>query len=357
MKFSLAINLERVTPELNMREVVAHTLEMVQMADESGFGIVWIGEHHAIEQNISPAPFQILAFIAARTSRVRLGTAVVVAPYWHPVKLAGEAALFDLLSEGRLEFGIGRGAYQREFDIMVGNNTPQQEGSAYMHEMLVALKALWQGDYQHDGKYWSFPRATSVPKPLQKPFPPIWIAARDQGTYDWAISNGCNIQSWAIARPFSEVELYKHRFEDALTRYPLPARPKFLTMRWTAVYDTPDGWDIPVKAILRRSAQFENLFKNLGGVSNGFPDRIDLQSVENRAEYQPQALCENLLFGTPGEVIRKLRQYEALGVDDFCYNTSYGLPLDFQKKSLRRFIDEVIPAFEPARPVRAVAGS
>jgi alkanesulfonate monooxygenase SsuD/methylene tetrahydromethanopterin reductase-like flavin-dependent oxidoreductase (luciferase family) len=311
-----------------------------------------MAEHHALEQNIAPAPFQLLTFFAAHTSRIRLGTAVVVAPYWHPVKLAGEAAMFDLLSEGRLEFGIGRGAYQREFDIMSGG-IPQQEGVAYMQEMLPAVKALWLGDYEHKGNYWSFPTATSVPKPLQKPYPPIWVAARDPGTYDWAIENGCNIQSWGIVRPFAEVELYKRRFEAALKRYPQSPRPKFMTMRWAAVYEKPNGWELPVTAILRRSAQFENLFKNLAGVTNGFPDLVDLETIENRAEYQPDALCANLLFGTPSQVIAKLQQYRALGVDNFCFNTSYGLPMEFQKKSLRLFIDEVMPEFSETTRAKA----
>ena len=344
MQFSLAINMERGDAVTDMREVAAHTLAMVQMAEAAGFGIVWITEHHAIEQNISPAPFQLMAFLAAHTSRIRLGSAVAVAPYWHPVKLAGEAALFDLLSNGRLEFGIGRGAYQREFDIMAAG-IPQREGGAYMQEMLPVLKALWQGDFAHDGRYWSFPIATSVPKPLQQPYPPLWVAARDPATYDWAVANGCNIQSWAIARPFSEVELYKRQFETAAAKHPELPRPKFLTMRWSAVYTDPDGWDIPVKAIIRRGAQFENLFKNLGGVTDGFPHQIDLASIENRAEYQPAALCENLMFGTPRQVIAKLDRYRELGVDDFCYSTSYGLPMAFQKRSLRLFIDEVMPAF------------
>jgi alkanesulfonate monooxygenase SsuD/methylene tetrahydromethanopterin reductase-like flavin-dependent oxidoreductase (luciferase family) len=347
MDFSLAINMERVRAETAMREVAAHTLSMVQMAEGGGFEIVWIGEHHAIEQNISPAPFQLMAFLAAHTTRIRLGTAVVVAPYWHPVKLAGEAAMLDVLSGGRLEFGIGRGAYQREFDIMAGG-IPQREGGGYMQEMLPAVIALWRGDYAHDGRYWSFPTATSVPKPLQQPYPPLWVAARDPDTYDWAIAQGCSIQSWAIARPFSEVELYKSQFDAALSRHPQKRRPKFLTMRWTAVYDRPDGWEIPVAAVRRRSAQFENLFKNLAGVSNGFPHAIDLESIDNRAEYRAQPLRANLMFGTPAEVIAKLRRYEALGVDNFCYSASYGLPMDVQKRSLRLFIDDVMPAFAAA---------
>ena len=355
MKFSLAINMERMSPDLDMREVARHTLDMVQMADEGGFEIAWAAEHHAIEMTIAPAPFQLLAWWAAHTSRIRLGTAVVVAPYWHPIRVAGEAAMLDLLSGGRLELGIGRGAYQREFNRMAGG-LQQQVGVAYMQEMLPVLKQLWQGDCEHKGTYWSFPVSTSVPKPLQKPHPPLWVAARDQGSYDWAIANGCSIMSWALARPFAEVEEYKRRFESALAKAPPAKRPRFLTMRYTAVYDRPEQWEIPVKSAQRQSAQFENLFKELGPVSNGFPAEIDLNSLANRAEYEPQMLRQNLMFGTPGEVIAKLKPYEALGIDGFLYCASFGLPMKEQKRSLRLFIDEVMPAFAERRePARALA--
>ena len=89
MKFQLVINMERMTPARDMREVERHTLEMVQMADEGGFDIVWAAEHHALEMTIAPNPFQILTWWAAHTSRIRLGSAVVVAAYWHPIKAAG----------------------------------------------------------------------------------------------------------------------------------------------------------------------------------------------------------------------------------------------------------------------------
>jgi alkanesulfonate monooxygenase SsuD/methylene tetrahydromethanopterin reductase-like flavin-dependent oxidoreductase (luciferase family) len=273
MKFSIAINNERLSPGIDMREVLRHTLELAQMADAGGFAIAWAGEHHAIEVNIAPNPFQQLAWWGAHTNRIRLGTAVVVAPYWHPIKLAGEAALLDLLNGGRLEFGIGRGAYQREFDRMAGG-LKQQVGVAYMQEMLPLLKQLWQGDVAHQGTYWQFPSATACPKPLQQPHPPLWVAARDPGTYDWAIAQGCSIMSWAISRPFAEVELYKGHFENALKKSPQAQRPRFLTMRHTAVYARPDGWEVPVEAVIRQSARFENLFKGLGGVENRFVGRI-----------------------------------------------------------------------------------
>ena len=146
MKFQLAINLERMDDSLDMKDVARHTLEMVQMADQGGFNIVWAAEHHALEMTIAPNPFSILTWWAGETDRIRLGTACVAAAYWHPIKVAGEAAFVDLISGGRLEFGIGSGAYQREFDRM-HPGLKQSDAWQYMQEMLPAVRALWQGDY------------------------------------------------------------------------------------------------------------------------------------------------------------------------------------------------------------------
>jgi len=352
MRFTIAINLERMSPDTSMEEMSKHSLQMVQMADQAGFDIVWTAEHHAVETTIAPAPFQLLAFWGAHAKRIRLGTAVAVAPYWHPIKLAGEAAMLDLLSGGRLELGIGRGAYQREFDRMAGG-IQQQKGVAYMQEMLPAIRALWQeGDYAHDGAFWSFPASTSVPKPVQKPLPRIWIGARDPATFDWAVQSGCHIMTWAISRPFSEVESLKARYETALQKNPKVPRPLFMTMRHTSVYEKHDDWRLPVESAIRQARRFENLFRNLGGVSNGFPEEVDDAIVANRADFAPELLRENLMFGTPDVVIDKLRRYEALGVDYFCYSASFGLPMAEQLRSLRLFIDEVMPAFAESTPRR-----
>jgi alkanesulfonate monooxygenase SsuD/methylene tetrahydromethanopterin reductase-like flavin-dependent oxidoreductase (luciferase family) len=190
MKFQLAINLERVDDSMDMRDVARHTLEMVQMAERAGFTTVWAAEHHALEMTIAPNPFQILTWWAGHTDNIRLGTAVAVAAYWHPINLAGEAALLDLISGGRLEFGIGSGAYQREFDRMHAG-LKQSDAYRYMHEMLPALKALWAGDYEHNGEFWSFPTSTSVPKPLQQPHPPIFQPfASSEGTIRWCAREG-----------------------------------------------------------------------------------------------------------------------------------------------------------------------
>lgn len=346
MRFTLVVNLERYSPEQDMREVAQHVTEMVQMADEGGFDIAWAAEHHALEMTIAPGPFQLLAHWAAHTKRIRLGTAVVAAPYWHPIKLAGEAALFDLLSGGRLEFGIGRGAYQREFDRMK-DGMNQNLGVPMMLEMLPALKALWQGDYEHDGEYWKFPASTACPKPLQKPHPPIWVAARDAGTFNASVAQGYDIMTWAFTRPFAEVEDYMQRFEDALAAAPEGAkRPRFMTMRHAGVWNDPADEDVFIESIQKQGRQFENLFKNLRPVVNGFPQEPDLSELTNQDEYKRENLMQNLILGTPEQVIKKLKPYEALGADYFCFNSAYHLPHAQQKKSLRLFIDEVMPAFQ-----------
>jgi alkanesulfonate monooxygenase SsuD/methylene tetrahydromethanopterin reductase-like flavin-dependent oxidoreductase (luciferase family) len=344
MKFQLAINLERMDDSLDMREVARHTLEMVQMADRGGFRVAWAAEHHALEMTIAPNPFTILAWWAENTERIRLGTAVLAAPYWHPIKAAGEAAFFDLISGGRLEFGIGSGAYQREFDRMFPG-LKQTDAWRYMQEMLPAILKLWEGDYAHDGEFWKFPTSTSVPKPVQKPHPPLWIAARAPITYDFAVKNGCNIMSWPLTREMTEAELYMNRLNEAVANNPGAKRPIMAMMRHTAVYDRKQDWMVPVRAAQRQLSQFENLFKNMGDVANGFPKEIPFAELANRAEYAPEMLSRNLMFGTPDEVIAKLRLYEALGVDEFIYYASLGLGLAEQKRSMELFCDEVIPAF------------
>lgn len=343
MKFQIAVNMERLDNSLNMKDVARHTLEMVQMAEDHGFDIVWAAEHHALEMTIAPNPFQLLTWWAGETSKIRLGTAVATAAYWHPINLAGEAAMTDLISGGRLEFGIGSGAYQREFDRM-RPGLKQSDAWRYMQEMLPALRELWRGDYEHNGEYWQFPTSTSCPKPMQTDVP-VWVAARSPITYDYAIRERCHINCWPLTRPFAEAELYKQQLDDAIAKADNGWAPRFALMRHACVYDNEKDRDGALKAIRTVLSQFENLFRNSGGVANGFPASIPLDQLEGREQYDPSMLEENLMFGSPETVIEKLRRYEALGVNEFIYYASMGLGHDAQKRSLKMFCDEVMPEF------------
>jgi alkanesulfonate monooxygenase SsuD/methylene tetrahydromethanopterin reductase-like flavin-dependent oxidoreductase (luciferase family) len=150
MKFAISISMERFSPADSMSTAMSNMLALARIADEGGFETLWTAEHHTIECTVSPNPFAILTWLSQHTQRIRLGTATLVAPYWSPIRLAGEAAMCDHLTGGRLEFGIARGAYQYEFDRMAGG-IPQQEGVGYMKELVPAVQKLWAGDYAHDG--------------------------------------------------------------------------------------------------------------------------------------------------------------------------------------------------------------
>ena len=353
MKFQLAINLERIDNSLDMNDVARHTLEMVQMAEEGGFEIVWAAEHHALEMTIAPNPLQILTWWAGETSKIRLGTAVATAAYWHPINLAGEAAFLDLISGGRLEFGIGSGAYQREFDRM-RPGLKQQDAYRYMQEMLPAVRALWQGDYAHDGEFWQFPTSTSVPKPVQAEVP-VWVAARSPITYDYAMRERAHIMCWPFTRPHAEAELYKQQLDEAIAKADNGWTPRFALMRHSCVYENDTGRQEAIDAVRRQLSQFENLFRNAGDVSNGFPASIALDQLDGREQYEPDMLEQNLMFGGPETVIDKLKIYEALGVSEYIYYASMGLNHAAQKRSLKLFCDEVIPAFRQAeRQLEAV---
>jgi len=343
MKFHLAINLERMTPDVDMKAVRDHTLDMVKMADAAGFEIAWAAEHHAMEMTIAPNPFQILGWWAEHTKDIRLGVGVVNAAYWHPINLAGEAAFLDLVSDGRLEFGIGSGAYQREFDRMKPG-LDQRDSWRYMQEMLPVVEALWKGDYAHDGEFWTFPTATSCPKPVQDDVP-IWVAARAPITFDYAIEHDCNILSWPLTMPMSEAETYRARLDDAIAKNGGNWNGRWSVMRHTSVYETQEDRQSAIDCVRVCLGQWGNLMMKSGEVVNGFPDQVPLDSLEGNARVDPEMIEQNLAFGTPAQVIEKLKAYENLGVDAFLYYASMGMDMDQQKRSLQLFIDQVMPAF------------
>ena len=342
MKFHIAINLERMDDSASMADVRDHTLEMVKMADRAGFEIAWAAEHHALEMTIAPNPFQLMTWWADHTENIRLGCGVANAAYWHPINLAGEAAMVDLLSGGRLDLGLGSGAYQREFDRM-HPGLEQKDSYKFMQEMLPLVRELWKGDVEHNGDKWQFPKATSCPKPLQDEVP-MWVAARSPITFDYAVANGCNIMCWPLTLPMAEAEKYKAQLDESIAKAG-GWGGTFALMRHTAVYASEEDRAASMGAIRNVLGKFGNLMMKKGDVINGFPENVPLEELDGNVRVDPQMLEENLMFGSPAQVIEKLKAYEALGVDAFIYYASMGLDMGVQKRSLELFVNEVMPEF------------
>ena len=342
MRFSIAVNMTRRHPDVPMERVAAEALEMVVAAERLGFDVAWAAEHHTIEYTIAPNPLVLIMHWAAHARTIRLGTAVITAPYWNPLRAAGEIALADILTNGRLEVGFGRGAYQYEFDRMAGG-LAQERGSDHLRELIPAVQKLWQGDYGHDGTIWKFPRATSVPKPVQQPHPPLWVAARDLDTYDWTVRHGLDVMVTPLSKPDSEVENLAGKLARALAARPGAHRPRFMVLRRTCVYEDAKDWRLPAETALDDVRVFNGLFYNAAGVVNGFPTPMDLTTPAAATALTPETLRDNLMFGTPDHVVGRIRHYERLGVDHYCYGASFGLPHDVAMRSLELFGRQVMP--------------
>lgn len=346
MKFSLFVHMERYDEQVGHRQLFDELTELTLMAEAGGFSTVWIGEHHAMEYTISPSPIPLLAYLAARTTTIRLGAGTIIAPFWHPIRVAGECALLDVISNGRMEVGLARGAYQYEFDRMM-NGMPATDGGKYLREMVPVVKALWQGDVAHEGDIWKFPTATSSPRPLQQPTPPMWIAARDPDSHNFAVANGCNVMVTPLMKGDEEVVDLKNKFETALANNPDVPRPQLMVLRHTHVHtaDDPQGWKIGAEAISRFYRTFDAWFGNKQTPVNGLLAPSPEEKFKERPEFELENIRKNTMIGTPEEIIARIRHYQELGVDEFSFWADNSLPYAEKKKSLELFIKHVVPAF------------
>src|SRR6266545_6361488 len=170
MKFGLFYQLP-CAPIQDAATRYQETIEQIVYAEELGFDMAWLAELHFNPSfSIMPAPLILAAVLAQRTTRIRLGTAVLLLPLQHPLRIAEEAAVVDLLSQGRVELGVGRGMIAIHFQ---GFNVPREESRERFEEALTIIKQAWtQETCQFEGRYFHVPETAVVPKPVQKPYPP-----------------------------------------------------------------------------------------------------------------------------------------------------------------------------------------
>ncbi|PWC37626.1 LLM class flavin-dependent oxidoreductase [Azospirillum sp. TSO35-2] len=343
MKFSLFLHMERNDAATSYTRIFDELTELVQIAEEGGFETAWIGEHHGMQFTIAPNPFINIAYLGARTSRIRLGTGTVIAPFWHPIKLAGEAALADIATGGRLDLGIARGAYSFEYERLMPGLDAWTAGQR-LRELVPTVRKLWEGDYAHQGEFWSFPATTAAPQPVQS-HPPLWIAARDPNSHDFAVTNGCNVQVTPLASGDGEVASLMERFNTACAAHPDIPRPKIMLLQHTFVADSAEETDRLSRDLSDFYCAFGAWFKNQRPIRQGFIEPLTAEEKAEMPMYSPQNMREKLVIGQPDEVIARLSGYKALGYDQYSMWIDSGISHERKKKSLELFIRNVMPAF------------
>jgi alkanesulfonate monooxygenase SsuD/methylene tetrahydromethanopterin reductase-like flavin-dependent oxidoreductase (luciferase family) len=179
------------TRRVPLETVYARAFERISIMDQGGYDAVWLAEHHFSTYSVCPSIPVMGAHVAARTRRLRIGAAVTLAGLYQPLRLAEELALLDVLSGGRLAWGAGRGFDAREFRAF---DVPVEESAERMLECVEVVLAAWRdAKLEHRGKHWSFSDVDVLPKPLQQPHPPVWLAASSPDAIVRAAKRGFSI--------------------------------------------------------------------------------------------------------------------------------------------------------------------
>lgn len=345
MKFSLFAHMERISPDEDQKQLYEEFVTLCKIADEGGMHAVWTGEHHGMNFTIAPNPFLNLVDLARHTKNVRLGTGTVIAPFWHPIRLAGEAAMTDIITDGRLDLGVARGAYSFEYERMQPGMDAWEAGLR-MREVIPAVKQLWAGNYTHDGEYWAFPETTSSPQPVQKDGPPIWVAARDPNSHEFAVSNGCNVQVTPLWQGDGEIADLMTKFNAACAKFPEQPRPKIMLLLHTYVADGPEDVKRGAEELNRFYNYFGAWFMNKRDIDQGLIAPLSDEEIAAHPFYSPEAMERDLVIGEADAVIERLKGYEALGYDEYSFWIDSSMSFERKKASLERFIRDVMPAFQ-----------
>jgi flavin-dependent trigonelline monooxygenase, oxygenase component len=327
-----------------VRRLYEEMLEQAVLAEQLGYDGIWLAEQNLVSFLAAPDPLQLAAMIAQRTERIRIGVAVFVLPFHHPLRLAGAISQIDQLSGGRFDVAVGRGAspYQmRQFQAEM----QEADSRALFAEHLRIMVEHWSaGDaLSHDGRFFSYPNATVLPPPLQLPHPPLWIAALSARSMEWAVKLGfdSNFIFSPFREPFSHVEDVYGAFMRAMEEQGRP-RPsaRFAVNRMTYVGEPDDTQEV-LRYVLMNHRIIDQQLAGAERVSRG--DYMVEQAVK-QDEPELEQMHTNIAFGVVDEVREKVRSYAQLGIDMFSAWHNVGQPHEQVMRSMEIFAKEIMPA-------------
>jgi alkanesulfonate monooxygenase SsuD/methylene tetrahydromethanopterin reductase-like flavin-dependent oxidoreductase (luciferase family) len=347
MKFGLHFQIP-CRPEQSPVQRYRDTIEQSVYAEALGFEAVWpVEQHFNPELSISPAPLLTLAAIAERTQQLRLGIAIVLLSLSHPVRVAEEIATLDVISNGRVEFGVGRGSIPTHF---TGYGLQQSESRERMLESLELIRHGWKSDrFSFQGQFWTVENAAIVPKPVQQPYPPIRIAANSPDTFEWAGQQGYPIFVASQVNPFRKIKELLPIYREA---------------RKAAGHGEPHADDItllgpvyvaedPVQ--LRRELE-PSIKRFLGSISSIYasagpmPEGRIKEVLERVRQMTYEKVCEVMaIFETPDACVERLKQYQeefGMGRVICWFNPGGMVAHEHVIRSMELFAKKVMPHFQ-----------
>lgn len=334
-------------------QVFTETLDEIALADALGFDGVWLVEHHFMRgYSHSSTPELTLAAAAQRTRRLRLGHAIVVMPYNHPVRVAERAATLDILSGGRLELGVGRGFSPREYAIF---GAEMAKSRAYVQEGLDILRAASGPTLSHHGMVYRFDDLDILPKPLQLPHPPLWTAAVSPETFAWAAEQGIGV----LAGPFKpwflikqDLKAYRRAWQQQFGDAPPAAghNPRFaMTIGCLCLDDAAEAKRLAEGFTWYYQRLLEQTRPVLAALQSSYEYYHKLRFLEPLLKHAVTLpLLEKMgmvVTGSPADCRRKLARYRKAGVDRLILAVGAGMVgTEVVQRSLQLLARDVLPA-------------
>jgi alkanesulfonate monooxygenase SsuD/methylene tetrahydromethanopterin reductase-like flavin-dependent oxidoreductase (luciferase family) len=334
-------------------DIIHRELEQVEWTEELGFDEVWFTEHHFIDYGLSVDPSSLAAAAASRTRRVRIGLAAAILPFHHPLRLAEQMALVDIISDGRLDVGVGRGNRPAEF---AGYRVPQVESRERFDETVEILRLAWTRErFSFHGRFFDVDDVRVIPKPVQQPHPPLYQVCVSKDGIENTALRGWPMLNSVLTGPVDQLVTNRDTYVATLQKAGRTADEiAALLGRWgvsrqiyvaetdaRALAEARDA-EMWYQESFRRFVVPERIEDAHPSLQPGFR-----AMAEKLAKVTWEDLVrETLAFGSPDTVARHIEHMRRLGVGQvLCWMNFGGLPQDKIRRSMELFAREVMPRF------------
>lgn len=338
-------------------DLLSEMIDIAQASEELGYEGISIPEVQFSNFIINPSALQIAAVVAAKTTRLKILTGVLVLPHYHPLALAGEVALADQIAAGRLSVGVARGGNQHMPERL--GVDPSKLREMYEESFDILLRAWTEDDITHAGRFWNFPETTVLPRPFQKPHPKLWVAAQSENGLRAAGLKGQNIMTspnLGSFAPHGDLEKALEIYEGAVAEAGVE-RGEVLVFRHTFIAET-DGealrhleeahrhWGYYMSQYTNPQDSVDSRFAERGEHRNHIvggqmtPVDIEIERDDVFTRYD-----DPILVG-PEKAIERFKHYERLGVDHIAGATAMGASVDEVIKSMEVVATQVMPEFD-----------
>lgn len=342
MEFGVFILAQQRGYHQTSQQVIQNSVEQTIVAEQAGFNSAWYAEHHFNNYSLSPSPLMMVAHMAGKTSKIRLGTAVCILPLYHPARFLAEVGFVDTISNGRLDLGIGSGYQEFEFERF---GVKIEESAAIYNEFLdIIPKGLTQKIVEYDGKYLKLPPSSIAVRPVQGPMPPLWITSGNPATLSRGVRENHNLFVTALLNGNDAIANLRQRLEGVAAENgkDLDEDVKFGFLRCAYASDKQSEIDSYLDCARFQRRISESLKYRRAQSDDGYM----VKEVPSATDPTFEQLRANLPVGSVNQVIDKmLEEISILRPKHIALQTQLG---DFDQKTMLKQIElwgeKIIPA-------------